>query len=114
MAEGFKNKSVFVYALIVMIILEVVWQTFLLNGTIHDIFLILIPLYVGYNVRDKDDMFLYVSFLAIFSFIFESWVNWLSYDWTIHFAILFSTIILFIIFGYIGRYLKGIVTRNRN
>lgn len=107
MADGFRNKRVFVYALIGMIILEVVWQTFLLNGTIHDILWILIPLYVGYNVKDKDDMFLYVSFLAIFSFIFESWSNWSSYDWTTHFAVLFFGVILFIIFGYIGRYLKG-------
>jgi hypothetical protein len=112
MTEGFKDTKIFAYALIAMIFLEIIWKVFLIQGVIHDIFWILIPLYVGYNVKDRDDMILYVSFLALFSFIFESWSNFSSFSWTTLFLTLFSAVIVFVIVGFIGRYVKNKLIKN--
>lgn len=104
-----KNHKIFIYSIVMVIILDLIWALYLISGTIQSILGFLIVIYMGYNLPKEKIIKYSASFGIIFIIITSIFGGGVSpFSLSGIFAILIF-LGLYIVFGYVGFYLKRMV-----
>jgi len=109
-----RNYKIFIYSIIMLIVIDVVWDLYLIPGIIQSLLSFLIPIYMGYNLP-KNKIVKYIAIFTVITLLLETLLgSGLVGNLVISFIILFIWTLLFIALGFLGHFLKTIKTKIEN